>query len=384
MSTSRSVTPSRRGLLAAGGAARPRRPARRLRRRQGLGGRQQARQGAAPGPSPTTARRSVTSRHTPQRIVAFTGTAAALHDFGIDDQIVGVFGPTKLKNGKPDPQAGDLDVDKVDHHRQRLRRVQHREVRGPAPRPAGHQHVRAGRAVVRAGREQGEDPPARPQPSPSPRPGSRCVKIIERYAELAESLGADLKAKKVTDAKARFEKASAALRKAAKSHPVKVLACSGSPDLFYASNPGINADLQYYKDLGVDLDRPRRSSDKRRLLRGAELGERRQVQGRRPHAGQPHRHPPAQGPGRQAHLGEAARRQGRPGHPLVERAALLLRGRRAAHRGARQGDRGAPRRSADARPRAIRRPVAARSGHARAPRPAPPYASRHVHGRCPA
>ena len=49
----------------------------------------------------------------PQRIVAFTGTAAALHDFGIDDQIVGVFGPTKLQNGKADPQAGNIDVDKV-------------------------------------------------------------------------------------------------------------------------------------------------------------------------------------------------------------------------------------------------------------------------------
>jgi iron complex transport system substrate-binding protein len=47
----------------------------------------------------------------PANLVAFTGVAAALWDYGV--QVKGVFGPTTTKDGKPDVQAGDLDVDKV-------------------------------------------------------------------------------------------------------------------------------------------------------------------------------------------------------------------------------------------------------------------------------
>src|SRR5437879_1543262 len=43
----------------------------------------------------------------PNRVVAYVGSAAALHDFGVDASLVGVFGPTKLTNGKADPMAGD-------------------------------------------------------------------------------------------------------------------------------------------------------------------------------------------------------------------------------------------------------------------------------------
>lgn len=251
MSTSRSVTPSRRGILAAGGAV-------------GIGallaacgggkGSAGANGGAEGGPwsFADDRKQKVSLKSTPQRIVAFTGTAAALHDFGITDQIVGVFGPTKLKNGKPDPQAGDLDVDKV-------------TIIGNAYDQFNVEKYAALRPDLLVTNMY--EPGALwfvPDDSKDKITGlaksvaltsSRVplVKIIERYAELARSLGADLKAKQVTDAKARFEKASEALRKAAKSHPVKVLACSGSPDLFYASNPGINADLMYYKSLGVDL-----------------------------------------------------------------------------------------------------------------------------------
>ncbi|MEV0443481.1 ABC transporter substrate-binding protein, partial [Streptomyces spectabilis] len=48
---------------------------------------------------------------TPKNIVAFTGVAAALYDYGIE--VKGVFGPTKTKDGKPDVQAGDMDISKL-------------------------------------------------------------------------------------------------------------------------------------------------------------------------------------------------------------------------------------------------------------------------------
>ncbi|MFG2291665.1 ABC transporter substrate-binding protein [Streptomyces sp. NPDC048595] len=250
MSTSRSVTLSRRGILAAGGAV-------------GIGallaacGGEKGSAGAGGGKGGPWSftddrKRKVSLKSTPQRIVAFTGTAAALHDFGIDDQIVGVFGPTKLKNGKPDPQAGDLDVDKVTiigNAYDQFNVEKYASLR-PELLVTNMYEPNALWFVP----DNSKDKIAKLAESVA-LTSSRVplVKIIERYAELAESLGADLKAKKVSDAKARFEKASEALRRAAKSHPVKVLACSGSPDLFYASNPGINADLMYYKSLGVDL-----------------------------------------------------------------------------------------------------------------------------------
>ncbi|MFE7783522.1 MULTISPECIES: ABC transporter substrate-binding protein [Streptomyces] len=251
MSTSRNVTPSRRGILAAGGAV-------------GIGALLAACGGgkdsggangdAKTGPWSFTDDRKekVSLKSTPQRIVAFTGTAAALHDFGIDDQIVGVFGPTKLKNGKPDPQAGDLDVDKVTIIGNAYNQFNVEKYASLRPDLLVTNMYEPGALwFVPDDSKDKITPLAKSVAITSAR--VPLLKIIERYADLAKSFGADLGAKKVTDAKARFEKASEALRKAAKSHPVKVLACSGSPDLFYASNPGINADLMYYKSLGVDL-----------------------------------------------------------------------------------------------------------------------------------
>ena len=49
----------------------------------------------------------------PTRVVGYVGVLAALYDFGVDRQLVGVYGPTKLKDGKPDPQAGNLPVDRL-------------------------------------------------------------------------------------------------------------------------------------------------------------------------------------------------------------------------------------------------------------------------------
>ncbi|MFG2225912.1 ABC transporter substrate-binding protein [Streptomyces sp. NPDC050161] len=251
MSNFRSLTPSRRGVLAAGGAL-------------GVGallaacgggkGSGSANGGGGGGPWSFTddRKKKVSLDHTPQRIVAFTGTAAALHDFGIDDQVVGVFGPTKLKNGKADPQAGGIDVDKVAVIGNEYNQFNVEKYASLRPDLLITNMYEPGALwFVPDDRKDKINQLAKSVAITSSRVS--LVKIIERYAELAASLGADLKAKQVAADKARFEKASAALRKAAKSHPVKVLACSGSANLFYASNPGINADLMYYKSLGVDL-----------------------------------------------------------------------------------------------------------------------------------
>ncbi len=116
MPKSRSLSLTRRGFVAAGGAL-------------GLvavlaacGGTDSAKgdggkdNGASASSGPWTftddLKQEVTLKSKPKNIVAFTGTAAALYDYGV--QVKGVFGPTKTADGKPDVQAGSMDISKVE------------------------------------------------------------------------------------------------------------------------------------------------------------------------------------------------------------------------------------------------------------------------------
>ncbi|MEW1909456.1 ABC transporter substrate-binding protein [Kitasatospora sp. NPDC085895] len=209
--------------------------------------------GAGPWSFTDDRKKEVTAKSAPKRVVAYTGTAAALVDFGLDEQIVGVFGETKTADGKADPTAGDLKVDKV-------------QILGNVWGEFGVEKYAALRPELLVTHMY--DPDALwyvPDESKDKILGLApsvaittarvpMTKPIERYAALAESLGADLKAKKVTDAKARFEKAAEELRQAAKAAGgVKVMACSGSADIFYVSNPKVSTDLMYFAELGVDI-----------------------------------------------------------------------------------------------------------------------------------
>ncbi|WKU44215.1 ABC transporter substrate-binding protein [Streptomyces sp. VNUA116] len=243
---------SRRGLLAAGGAL----GAGALLTACGGGGAKGSTDGdsgSASGPWTFKDDRGETAKaaRTPKKVVAFTGTAAALHDFGAE--CTAVFGPTVLKDGKPDPQAGDLDVGKL-------------TVLGNAWGEFNvEKYAALSPELLVTNMLQGTELWYVPDESKkkilgfAPSVGINVTKVsltqvIGRYAELAASLGADLQAKRVTDAKARFEKASETLRKAAQANKgLKVLAASGSADLLYVSDPSVYADLTYFKSLGVDF-----------------------------------------------------------------------------------------------------------------------------------
>ncbi|MFG1848032.1 ABC transporter substrate-binding protein [Micromonospora carbonacea] len=241
---------TRRGLLSAGGA---------LAVSALLGGCGGSDDSASPagtgGPWSFTDDRpeKVTRDATPTRVVAFTGVAAALVDFGLDSQLVGVFGETTRADGSKEPQAGDLDVGKV-------------TVLGNVWGEFSIEKYAALRPDLLVTHMY--DPGAFwyvPDESKdkilalAPTVAIQTARVpmsqpIERYAALAAALGADLKAKKVTDAKARFEAAAESVRQAVKANPgIKVLAASGSPDVFYASNPKVSTDLMYFAELGVDI-----------------------------------------------------------------------------------------------------------------------------------
>jgi iron complex transport system substrate-binding protein len=243
---------SRRGLLAAGGGAL----VALLSSCGGGDGDGEAANGSANGGgwSFTDDRaRKISLGARPRRVVAYVGAAAALHDFGVGGQIVGVYGPTRRKDGSRDPQAGELDVGKVTIIGNAYGEFDIEKYAALRPELLiDNMFVQNDLFYVP---KESKDKIFAIAPSigiatgavPLPRP-------IERFAGLAAALGADPAAAQVTAAKARFEKAAAAVRDAAKTRRgLKVMAASAAPDLFYVSNPGKNSDLMYFRELGVDL-----------------------------------------------------------------------------------------------------------------------------------
>jgi iron complex transport system substrate-binding protein len=264
MSHARATHLTRRGLLAAGGAL-------------GLGAALTAcgddkgkdagsgEQAKAAGSGPWTFKddrgTTVKLAKVPANIVAFTGVAAALHDYGI--AVKGVFGPTKTKDGKADVQAGDMDVSKVTVLGNTWGQFNVEKYAALAP------DVLVSTMFDSAGTlwyvpDESKDKIAKLAPSVGISVyDRRLTASLQRMWELAESLGADMKAAAVTGAKKRFEDAAARLRAAAKAKPgIKVLAGSASPDLFYVSGTNLSIDLEYFKALGVNFVEPPESAKK--------------------------------------------------------------------------------------------------------------------------
>ncbi|MEU1280632.1 ABC transporter substrate-binding protein [Streptomyces sp. NPDC005805] len=258
MSNARASHLTRRGLLAAGGAL-------------GLGaalaacgsgddtksGGSGKETGKASGPWSFKDDRGQTAeqKSAPKNIVAFTGTAAALYDYGIE--VKGVFGPTKTADGKPDVQAGDMDINKVEILGNVWGEFNVEKYAALSPELLITDMWQ--KDALWYVPDQSKDKILKLAPSVALWAAETTMpKALARRAELAESLGADLKDKKVTDAKARFEAAAERLRQAAKSKPdLKVLIGSGSQDLFYVSVPKMSADTLYFQELGVKFVEPK-------------------------------------------------------------------------------------------------------------------------------
>ncbi|MCI0382876.1 ABC transporter substrate-binding protein [Streptomyces sp. CNQ085] len=198
-------------------------------------------------------KKKVTADRTPERIVAFTGTAAALADFGLKDRIVGVFGETVLEDGSAHPQAGGLDVKKIEVIGNAWGEFDIEKYAALSPELlVTHQYDPSSLWYVP---EESADKILKLAPSVAVQTAEvSLLKPIQRYAALAESLGADLKSEQVADGKARFEAAAEKLRKAAKAGGgLRVLAASGSADYFYVSTPAPAAGLKYFAELGVNF-----------------------------------------------------------------------------------------------------------------------------------
>ncbi|MGC9536104.1 ABC transporter substrate-binding protein [Streptomyces sp. UG1] len=197
----------------------------------------------------------------PTKIVAFVGVAAALYDYGIE--VKGVFGPTKTQDGKADVQAGDMDVSKLTVFGNVWDQFNVEQYAAFAP------EVLISTTFDSAGTlwyvpEASKDKIAKLAPSAAISVYDRqLTQPLQKMWELAESLGADMKADKVAQSKKDFEAAAERLRKAAKSRPeIKVMAGSASQDIFYVSGTNLSIDLEYFKALGVNFVEPPESAKK--------------------------------------------------------------------------------------------------------------------------
>jgi iron complex transport system substrate-binding protein len=198
----------------------------------------------------------VATKGRPDRVVAYVGSAAALHDFGVDSSLVGVFGPTKLNNGKADPMAGDLDVDKLTIVGNTYGEFNIEKYATLRPDLLVTNMMQPGVLWYVPSSSQAQIL----QLAPSVAFTSANVSLpsaINRYSQLAAALGADQNTKPITDAKARFDKATDALRAATKANPgIKVLAASADAQEFYVATPSAYPDLSYYQSLGVEFVPP--------------------------------------------------------------------------------------------------------------------------------
>lgn len=193
---------------------------------------------------------------TPTKIVAFTGMAAALYDFGIE--VPAVFGPTTNEDGTATSQAGNLPVADLEVFGNVYGEFDVEAYAAWGPEvlmthyyfdpatlwyvpEASHDEITGLAEVTALNVDDGSN---------------TIDTIIGRHAELAESLGADLASEANTANKDRYDAAVAALQEAAAANPVKVLACSAAAETFYASNPAMGNDLRFYTELGVDFVMP--------------------------------------------------------------------------------------------------------------------------------
>ena len=192
----------------------------------------------------------------PSKVVAYTGTAAALYDFGVTDRIVGVFGPTKQANGKADPMAGNLPVDKLTvlgNAYGEFDVAKYAEL-GPQLLITDMWEKNSLWYVPAASLSKIE----KLAPSIGITVASEpLITPLARYEKLAGLLGADLTASSVTASKTAYQQAVERLRGAAKSKStLKVMAASASADLLYVSDPQVYPDLSYFEQLGVSFVRP--------------------------------------------------------------------------------------------------------------------------------
>ncbi|SDG70142.1 ABC transporter substrate-binding protein [Pelagibacterium luteolum] len=191
---------------------------------------------------------TVTLDNPPERIVAFSSSAAGLMQFGIEP--VGVF----TDESASDKSLAEFELDGIEVIRTAWNQLQPESLLALDPdlivtewwpRTDGYS----------GGDQMGpEGQFASVAPIIGIEQGGSVLEIIERYGALAEALGADLNAPEIVADREAFETARAAFAEAAAANPgLKVMAAYASEDSLMVAAPSGSAELQDFTNWGLDV-----------------------------------------------------------------------------------------------------------------------------------
>ncbi len=192
----------------------------------------------------------------PERVVAQVTAAAALWDYGI--RPVAVIGPQRLADGSPDPMVGEMDLDAVESLGEVWGEFDVELLASFAPDLFVSQSYGPAFPLWYIPDEAVEDTIEAIVPTvgilvqdvPITQP-------IARFAELAESLGADMDEPDLVADKERFDEAVEELRAAIAEKPnLTVIAFGATPEALYVANPSVAADLVFLRELGLNVVQP--------------------------------------------------------------------------------------------------------------------------------
>ncbi|MGW2542271.1 ABC transporter substrate-binding protein [Kitasatospora sp. NPDC001574] len=189
----------------------------------------------------------------PKRIVAQSHPAAALWDFGV--RPVGIFGPQTGADGKSSPQIGNIDPAAVQSVGTAFGEFQMEKL--ISLKPELIVTIAYGPMVWYIPEEVAAKIEKIAPIAVIQLMGVAVPDAVKRFGELAAALGADPNGAAIQKAKAEFEAASAAVKKAAEAKPdLSVAVVSGTKETFFVADPAFHGDVKYFEQLGVKIVRP--------------------------------------------------------------------------------------------------------------------------------
>jgi iron complex transport system substrate-binding protein len=183
-------------------------------------------------------------------IVAFSGLAAALHDYGV--AVDAVFGPTVLADGSPDPMAGRLPVDEVEILGNAFGEFDIEAFAALGPKLVVSQHYE-GFPLWYVPEDVIDEVEALAPTVGVQISGRNLNEVLDGHIRLAEALGADLESDEATAAAERYDAAVETLRAAAAANPITVLVANAYGENFNVANPVDFAVLATCADIGVQF-----------------------------------------------------------------------------------------------------------------------------------
>lgn len=194
----------------------------------------------------------------PLRIVAQEDAAAALWPLGV--RPVGVFGNAPLGDN---PQFEGVDLSEVESVGSVYGEINLEKLAALKPdlivTPSWQPYGASGMGFKD---DQQLDAVSRIAPIAAIEVTVAYADMVDRFHELAESLGVDVAAPDVTAARDELEAALEGLRAAVAGKPgLEVLAVSANADQVYVADPGGYSDLQEYHAAGIDVVVPKANID---------------------------------------------------------------------------------------------------------------------------